>query len=33
MAMNEHKFKVGQAVEYYPPRGLYPPKGRLPRHG
>ena len=25
--MNEHRFKVGQAVEYKPPRGLYVPKG------
>ena len=25
--MNEHKFKVGQAVEYRPPRGLYAPRG------
>jgi hypothetical protein len=25
--MNEHKFKIGQTVEYYPPRGLYAPKG------
>ena len=25
--MDEHKFMVGQAVEYSPPRGLYAPKG------
>jgi hypothetical protein len=25
--MNEHKFKVGQTVEYYPRRGLYAPRG------
>ena len=22
-----HKFKVGQAVEYHPPRGIYAPRG------
>ncbi len=25
--MSEHKFRIGQAVEYHPPRGLYAPKG------
>ena len=25
--MNEHKFKVGQAVEFSPPRGLYAATG------
>ena len=25
--MNEHRFKVGQSVEYYPPRSLYAPRG------
>ena len=25
--MSEHRFKVGQAVEYSPPRGPYAPKG------
>src|SRR5262245_45988793 len=24
---SEHKFKVGQAVGYHPPRGLYAPRG------
>jgi hypothetical protein len=23
----EHEFKVGQAVEYHPPRGLFAPRG------
>ena len=23
----EHRFKVGQAVQYYPPRGIYAPRG------
>ena len=27
MADHEHKFKVGQAVEYHPPRGLFAPRG------
>jgi hypothetical protein len=22
-----HKFKIGQQVEYYPPRGIYAPRG------
>ena len=26
-SMSERKFKVGQAVEYHPPRGLYAPAG------
>jgi hypothetical protein len=26
-AMSAHKFKVGDAVEYRPPRGLYAPPG------
>ena len=25
--MNEHRFKVGQAVKYSPPRGMYAPPG------
>jgi hypothetical protein len=25
--MSAHKFKIGQAVEYRPPRGLYAPPG------
>ena len=25
--MNDHRFRVGQAVEYYPPRSLYAPRG------
>jgi len=25
--VSEHKFKVGQAVEYHPPRGLFAPRG------
>jgi hypothetical protein len=25
--MNDHRFRVGQAVEYYPPRGMYAPRG------
>jgi hypothetical protein len=25
--MNEHKFKLRQVVEYYPPRGLHAPRG------
>ena len=25
--MSEHRFKVGQAVEYHPPRGLVVPRG------
>ena len=26
-AMNDHRFRVGQAVEYYPPRSMYAPRG------
>jgi len=25
--MSEHRFKVGQPVEYYPPNGMYAPQG------
>ena len=25
--MREHKFTVGQAVAYFPPRGLFAPRG------
>ena len=25
--MNDHRFRVGQAVEYYPPRSMYAPRG------
>jgi hypothetical protein len=25
--MNDHRFRIGQAVEYYPPRSTYAPKG------
>jgi hypothetical protein len=25
--MNDHRFKVGQSVEYYPPRSFYAPRG------
>ena len=25
--MNDHRFRVGQAVEYYPPRSLCAPRG------
>jgi len=25
--VDEHRFKVGQAVQYYPPRGVYVPRG------
>jgi hypothetical protein len=25
--MDHHRFKVGQAVEYYPPRSMYAPRG------
>ena len=25
--MSEYRFKVGQAVEYHPPRGLFAPRG------
>jgi len=37
--MNDHRFKVGQAVEYYPPHRKYAPRGayhvtaELPLHG
>ena len=24
---NDHKFKVDEAVEYHPPRGIYAPRG------
>jgi hypothetical protein len=27
MAGPEHNFKVGQTVEYHPPRGLFAPRG------
>jgi hypothetical protein len=25
--MSEHRFKVGQSVEYYPPHRMYAPRG------
>jgi hypothetical protein len=25
--MNDHRFRVGQAVEYYPSRSMYAPRG------
>jgi len=25
--MSEHRFKIGQPVEYHPPRGIYAPHG------
>jgi hypothetical protein len=25
--MSEHRFKIGQAVEYYPPRSMYASRG------
>ena len=25
--MNDHRFRVGQAVEYCPPRSMYAPRG------
>jgi hypothetical protein len=25
--MNDHRFRVGQSVEYYPPRSFYAPRG------
>jgi hypothetical protein len=25
--VNDHRFRVGQGVEYYPPRSIYAPRG------